>query len=100
VADRETKRGAADLGWAVSGKMAELGVWAQLSTLPAFGGVFRIAPPITTTEEQLDQGLAIIEEALRTTPGTMPLYDDRNGNLPSRASPWYESAVLFESVRA
>ncbi|GME29144.1 hypothetical protein BKCO1_160002 [Neofusicoccum parvum] len=75
VSDRETKQGAAELGFQISSKMAELGVWAQLSSLPAFGGVFRIAPPINITEEQMEHGLAIMEEALRITPGTMPLYD-------------------------
>ncbi|OJD35574.1 uncharacterized protein BKCO1_160002 [Diplodia corticola] len=76
VSSRETKQGDAALGFRISSKMAELGVWAQLSTLPAFGGVFRIAPPINITEEQMDHGLAVMEEALRITPGTMPLYDE------------------------
>ncbi|KAF4537399.1 Dialkylglycine decarboxylase [Lasiodiplodia theobromae] len=85
VADRETKQGDAELGFRISNKMAELGVWAQLSTLPAFGGVFRIAPPINITEEQMDYGLAVMEEALRTTPGTMPLYDVASeSEVPSR----------------
>ncbi|EKG17961.1 Aminotransferase class-3 [Macrophomina phaseolina MS6] len=75
VADRKTKQGNAELGFRISNKMAEMGVWAQLSTLPAFGGVFRIAPPINITEEEMEYGLAIMEEALRTTPGTRPLYD-------------------------
>lgn len=75
VADRETKQGDAELGFRLSSKMAELGVWAQLSSLPAFGGVFRIAPPINITEEQMDHGLAVMEEVLRITPGTQPLYD-------------------------
>lgn len=85
VADRETKQGDAALGFRVSSKMAELGVWAQLSSLPAFGGVFRIAPPINITEEQMDYGLAVMEEALRVTPGTMPLYDVASeSEVPSR----------------
>lgn len=74
VGDRKTKVGAPEVGAAVSNKMMEMGLWAQLATMASFGGVFRIAPPITVTEEQLDLALAIIEEALRTTPGTMPLY--------------------------
>jgi hypothetical protein len=51
--------------------------------MASFGDVFRIAPPITVTEEQLKLALAIIEEALRTTPGTIPLYDDREALNPS-----------------
>ncbi|KKY22419.1 putative dialkylglycine decarboxylase [Diplodia seriata] len=75
VSNRETKQGDAALGFRISSKMAELGVWAQLSSLPAFGGILRIAPPINITEEQMDHGLAVMEEALRVTSATMPLYD-------------------------
>jgi 4-aminobutyrate aminotransferase-like enzyme len=76
VGDRKTKVGAPEVGAAVSTKIAEMGLWAQLATMASFGGVFRIAPPITVTEEQIDRALSIIEEALRLTPGTMPLYND------------------------
>lgn len=74
VGNRETKIGAPEVGDAVAKKMTAMGLWAQLATMASFGGVFRIAPPITVTEEQLDLALAIMEEALRTTPGTQPLY--------------------------
>jgi 4-aminobutyrate aminotransferase-like enzyme len=74
VGNRTTKVGAPEIGKAVSDRMVELGLWAQLATMASFGGVFRIAPPITVTEEQLDLALEIMEEALRSTPGTMPLY--------------------------
>lgn len=82
VGDRKTKVGAPEVGKAVSDKMVHMGLWAQLATMASFGGVFRLAPPITVTEEQLDRALAIMEEALRTTPGTMPLYDD--GDVATR----------------
>lgn len=91
VGDRETKVGAPDVGAAVSNKMMEMGLWAQLATMASFGGVFRIAPPITVTEEQLDLALAIIEEALRTTPGTMPLYDQNE--MPERTAPMIEARL-------
>ncbi|KAF2163957.1 hypothetical protein M409DRAFT_57061 [Zasmidium cellare ATCC 36951] len=74
VADRETKIGDPELGAAVGTKMTELGLWAQLSTMPSFGGVFRLAPPLTTTDEELETALKIIEDALASTPGTKPLY--------------------------
>lgn len=80
VADRETKTGAPELAAAVADKMAKKGLWAQLSTMASFGAVFRLAPPLTTTEEQLDKGLSIMEEALRETPGTMPLYAKVSGS--------------------
>lgn len=74
VADRETKAAAPDLGSAIANRMVQLGLWAQLSTMASFGGVFRIAPPITITEEELEEGLAIMERAFAETEGTMPLY--------------------------
>ncbi|KAF2704115.1 2,2-dialkylglycine decarboxylase [Pleomassaria siparia CBS 279.74] len=78
VGDRKTKLGAPEVGAVVANKMVEMGLWAQLATMASFGGVFRIAPPITVTEEQLDLALEIMEEALRITPGTMPLYKDED----------------------
>ncbi|KAI4622971.1 uncharacterized protein J4E87_006064 [Alternaria ethzedia] len=81
VGDRKTKVGAPEVGAAVSTKIAEMGLWAQLATMASFGGVFRIAPPITVTEEQINLALSIIEEALATTPGTMPLYTDVTAHL-------------------
>lgn len=64
VADRETKVEATELGYMIAARMTELGFWAQLSTNLSFAGYFRIVPPITTTEEQL-------EEVFRSTEGTM-----------------------------
>lgn len=74
VSDRKTKVGAPEVGNAVASRMTEMGLWAQLATIASFGGVFRIAPPLTVTEQQLDEALVIMEEALRSTPGTQPLY--------------------------
>lgn len=73
VSNRETKLGAPKVASNLANKMIELGLWAQLATMASFGGVFRIAPPITITEEELDSGLNIIEKAFALTPGTMPL---------------------------
>jgi len=74
VGDRETKEPAIDLARRVASKMYELGLWANLSSHSSFSGVFRIAPPIVITKEQLDQGLEIMERAFQLTDGTMPLY--------------------------
>ncbi|KAF2437273.1 hypothetical protein P171DRAFT_437877 [Karstenula rhodostoma CBS 690.94] len=88
VADRKTKVGAPEVGNAVARKMTEMGLWAQLATIESFGGVFRIAPPLTVTEQQLDKALAIMEEALRTTPGTQPLYSSEDNY---RGTPCYDT---------
>ena len=71
VADCEMKAEAIELGHTIAARMTELGLWAQLSTNLSFAGYFRVIPPITTTEEQLEEGLAIMEEAFRSMVGTM-----------------------------
>ncbi|KOS37088.1 hypothetical protein ACN38_g12142 [Penicillium nordicum] len=73
VEDRETKTPALALGKAIGERAYDLGLWANLSSHPSFGGAFRITSPITITEDQLVDGLDILEEAFATTLGTMPV---------------------------
>ena len=73
VSDRATKAAALDLGKRLSARMMELGLSASISARTAFSGCIRIAPPLVMTDEQLEKGLSIIEEALQTTQGSMPL---------------------------
>jgi 4-aminobutyrate aminotransferase-like enzyme len=73
VADRKTKEPDFELGNKLAEKLLQLGLSANLATLKSFGGVFRIAPPITVTDEELELGLEIFEKALASTEGTMPL---------------------------
>ncbi|KAI1394426.1 pyridoxal phosphate-dependent transferase [Hypoxylon trugodes] len=73
VADRETKAPATELARLIAERAYELGVWANLSSHGSFSGIFRIAPPITVTEEQIHEGLAILEQAFASTPGTLKL---------------------------
>ena len=74
VSDRETKMPALELAKRIGDRAYELGLWANLSSHASFGGVFRIAPPITITEEELEEGLDILEKAFQETDGSMPLY--------------------------
>jgi 4-aminobutyrate aminotransferase-like enzyme len=74
VSNRETKAPALDLGNRLSDRMMELGLSANIATISTFGGVFRIAPPITITDHELELGLGILEEAFGSTDGTLPLY--------------------------
>jgi 2,2-dialkylglycine decarboxylase (pyruvate) len=32
--------------------------------LPGMGGVFRIAPPLTVTDDEIDLGLSILDDAI------------------------------------
>lgn len=74
VSDRATKELAPELSQKLADKIYELGLWANLSSQPVYGGAFRLSPPITSTRKQIDEGLEIIERALAATEGSMPLY--------------------------
>lgn len=73
VVDRETKEAAVELGRAISEKAFELGLWANLSSDSYFSGALRLAPPITSTKQDIEDGLRILGEALAVTEGTQPL---------------------------
>jgi 2,2-dialkylglycine decarboxylase (pyruvate) len=65
VRDRRTREPAPDVAQAVMRRCLELG----LSTSIVRGGlgVFRIAPPITISDAEIDLGLSIFDQALRET---------------------------------
>jgi 2,2-dialkylglycine decarboxylase (pyruvate) len=46
------------------------GLHMNIVQLPGMGGVFRIAPPLTVTEAELDTGLSILDAALTETART------------------------------
>ncbi|UOZ09286.1 aspartate aminotransferase family protein [Amycolatopsis sp. WQ 127309] len=64
VVDRETKRSSDELGARVTSRCLELGLHMNIVQLPGMGGVFRIAPPLTASEEEISLGLAILDEAI------------------------------------
>ena len=64
VVDRGTKEGSDELGALVTRRCLELGLHMNIVQLPGMGGVFRIAPPLTATEDELDLGLSILDEAV------------------------------------
>lgn len=64
VADRESKKPAPELGAAVTRRCLELGLSMNITALPGMGGVFRIAPPLTITDAELDLGVSILDQAL------------------------------------
>ena len=74
VATRASKTPALALAGEIGDRAYELGLWANLSSHPSFGGTFRIAPPITVTVAQIEEGLDILDRAFAQTEGTMPLY--------------------------
>lgn len=64
VADRTTKAPADELGRRVTAECLALGLHMNIVQLPGMGGVFRIAPPLTVTDAELDLGLEILGQAL------------------------------------
>ncbi len=64
VLDRETKQSSDVLGAAVTKRCLELGLHMNVVQLPGMGGVFRIAPPLTATEDEIALGLSILDEAI------------------------------------
>lgn len=64
VVDRETKQSSDELGAQVTRRCLELGLHMNIVQLPGMGGVFRIAPPLTATEDELTLGLSILDTAI------------------------------------
>ena len=64
VGDRQSKRPAPDLGTAITRRCMELGLSMNIVQLPGMGGVFRIAPPLTVADEEIDLGVDILDRAI------------------------------------
>jgi 2,2-dialkylglycine decarboxylase (pyruvate) len=64
VADRSSRKPAPETGAAISRRCFELGLSMNIVQLPAMGGVFRVAPPLTVTDAEIDLGLSILDQAL------------------------------------
>ncbi|GAA2500867.1 aspartate aminotransferase family protein [Winogradskya humida] len=64
VVDRKTKEGSDALGAGVTRRCLELGLHVNVVQLPGMGGIFRIAPPLTATVEELALGLEMLDQAI------------------------------------
>ncbi|MCY1142641.1 aspartate aminotransferase family protein [Actinoplanes sp. Pm04-4] len=64
VLDQQTKQPADELGAAVTRRCLELGLHMNVVQLPGMGGVFRIAPALTSSKTELDLGLEILDQAI------------------------------------
>lgn len=63
ISDAQTKAPGPDLGQAVCNRAMELGLSCNVVNLPGMGGVFRLAPPVTVTAEEIEEGLQILDQA-------------------------------------
>lgn len=64
VTDRQTKEPAYELGAAITQECLSLGLSMNIVKLPFMGGVFRIAPPLTVSDREIDLGLELLDTAI------------------------------------
>lgn len=71
ISDAETRAPGPDLGQAISDRAMACGLSCNVVNLPGMGGVFRLAPSVTVTADEIEEGLQILDEAfsyvLKTT---------------------------------
>ncbi|MCP5153367.1 MAG: aspartate aminotransferase family protein [Ectothiorhodospiraceae bacterium] len=63
VEDRQSKRPARELGLAVAQRSLELGASLNISRRQV-ANIFRIAPPLTVTRDEIDTAIAILDQAI------------------------------------
>lgn len=64
VTDRQSKAPGFELGAAIMDAAMRRGLSMNIVKLPGMGGVFRIAPPLTVSEAEIDRGVAILSDAI------------------------------------
>lgn len=65
VKDKKSKAPADELGSAVTSACLERGLHMNIVQLSGMGGIFRIAPPLTISEDELHAGVDILEASLK-----------------------------------
>lgn len=66
VTDKESRTPADTLGQAVTAACLERGLHLNIVQLPGMGGIFRIAPPLTISEDELHTGVDILEASIES----------------------------------
>jgi 2,2-dialkylglycine decarboxylase (pyruvate) len=64
VKDRHSRAPDNELGYRIGQTCMDLGLSMNVVQLPAMGGVFRIAPPLTVSDDEIDLGLEILGRAI------------------------------------
>ena len=67
VKDRESREPDVDLGHTISNTCLDLGLSMNIVRVKGMGGVFRIAPPLTITREEIDLGIEILDQAIQVS---------------------------------
>jgi 4-aminobutyrate aminotransferase-like enzyme len=71
ISDPETRAPGADLGQLVSDRAMYYGLSCNVVNLPGMGGVFRVAPPVTVTADEIEEGLTVLDKAFEHVLKTM-----------------------------
>lgn len=66
VQDKASKNPAPKLGAAIAAECMKRGLNMNIAQLPGMGGVFRIAPPLTVSDEEIDLGLKLLASAIES----------------------------------
>ncbi|MFT9108422.1 aspartate aminotransferase family protein [Acetobacter sp.] len=67
VKDHQARTPDNDRGAAITHACMDMGLSMNIVQLPGMGGVFRIAPPLTVSEEEIDMGIDLIGQAIKKT---------------------------------
>ncbi|KAJ5161419.1 hypothetical protein N7492_006811 [Penicillium capsulatum] len=71
ISDPNTRAPGSDLGQAVSERALARGLSCNVVNLPGMGGVFRLAPSVTVTADEIEEGLGILDEAFGHVLGSL-----------------------------
>jgi 4-aminobutyrate aminotransferase-like enzyme len=72
IGDPVTKAESAELGAAIAQEALDMGLSCQIMSLPGACGVFRIAPPLTVSAEEIGRALSILDRAFAAVLFTEP----------------------------
>jgi len=72
VTDRQSKAPGFELGARIMDEAMRRGLSMNIVKLPGMGGVFRIAPPLTVSEAEIDRGLDIMSDAIEAAVQATP----------------------------
>lgn len=63
ISNAETKAPGVEIGQAVSDRAMTCGLSCNIVNLPGMGGVFRLAPPVTVSADEIAEGVRILDES-------------------------------------
>ena len=69
VTDKHSKAPAESMGARVTAECLQRGLHMNIVQLPGMGGIFRIAPPLTIADDELETGLDILDASLTSVLG-------------------------------